>query len=224
MPVLAATVYFNTKLAASASVAGTAGTAGYTDAHDAAAASFTPFGDINGQELQGSAQYAIYRNGLFFNTSTIPSDAAIISATLSVYGVADSSLTDFNLTIVNGSALSNPYNANDYGALLAATASGGILSSTAWSNTSYNEIPLNSIGLGFITKAGTTKVAIRSSRDISSTRPTGFEWIEFLSVDETNPAKLTVSYEAKGNLFVKAERLHYVSYTGIEYYIQGIAV
>ena len=218
MPVLAATAEYGSAYRKTHAV--------YLTAHDAATTE-----TLNGVQFAYVGQnidYTINRGGLFFNTLSIPSDAAIISATLSLYVDTDFSTTDFNVTVVNGSALIYPpaqtgQNAV-YGNLLAATASGGIISSSALSGTAYNDISLNATGLGFITKAGTTKLALRSSRDIASTVPTNDEYVYFNGDDPTNPAKLTVSYEAKGNLFVKAERLHYVSYTGIEYYIQGIAV
>ena len=168
--------------------------------------------------------YQVNRGGLFFDTSTIPSDAAIISAYLSLYCYSDNSTTDFNVTVVNGSALSNPRANADYGGLLAATTSGGTISSSAITLSAYNTLTLNATGLGFITKAGTTKLALRSSRDIAITTPTNAERLELLGIDATNPAKLTVSYEKKGNLFVKAENLHYVDYNGAERYILGTAV
>ena len=222
MPVLAATATYGSYYFQHNAV--------YATAQAAASASNQGSTPAIGQEstTAGGGEYWVYRAGLIFDTSTIPSDAAIISATLAIRGLTDSSVNDFDLTVVNGSALSNPMALADYGGLLAATASGGIISSTAWSLSAYNSITLNATGLGFITKAGTTKLALRSSKDISVTAPTlgdaYDEWIEGYGEDTTNPAKLTVSYEAKGNLFVKAEKLHYVSYTGIEYYIQGIAV
>lgn len=218
MPVLAATTTYDSFYTASGTV--------YATIHDAANANQVASGQplYIGQELQGSNNYAVYRTGLHFNTSTIPSDAAVISATLSLYGNADSSQTDFNLTIVNGSALSNPGVVADYGGLLAATASAGTIGSSSWILSAYNDITLNTVGLGFITKAGTTKLGLKSSRDINSNVPTQLEFVLALGLDETNPAKLTITYASKGNIFVKAANLHYVSYTGVERYILGTAV
>ncbi len=195
----------------------------YATAQGAASAEVMSSVPEMGQDII-TGTYQVNRGGLFFDTSTIPSDAAIISAYLSLYCYSDNSTTDFNVTVVSGSALNNIRLVADYGGLLAATASGGTISSSAITLSAYNTLTLNATGLGFITKAGTTKLALRSSRDIAVTTPTNAERVEVLGIDATNPAKLTISYEAKGNLFVKAENLHYVSYTGIERYIQGIAV
>ena len=209
MPVLAATSTYSSFYIQSNAV--------YATAHDAVNAGTTYAGtsSIDVGQYEGGGSYDIHRGGLFFNTSTIPSDAAVISATLAVRGLTDSSVNDFDITVVNGSALSNPRAFADYGGLLAATASGGIISSTAWSLIADNEISLNAVGLGFITKAGTTKLALRSSKDISATPPTFGnaydEWVECYGIDDIYPAKLTISYEAKGNLFVKAERFPFAS-------------
>ena len=221
MPVLAATATYDSYYMGRDAVYATAQAA-------TAASNQGPTPAIGQESGPNPDEYFVWRGGLFFDTSSIPSDAAVISATLAVRGLTDSSVNDFDITVVNGSALSNPRAFADYGGLLAATASGGIISSTAWSLIADNEISLNAVGLGFITKAGTTKLALRSSKDISATPPTFGnaydEWVECYGIDAIYPAKLTVSYEAKGNLFVKAERLHYVSYTGVERYIQGTAV
>lgn len=221
MPVLAATATYDSYYFQHNAV--------YATAQAATAASNKGSVPAIGQESTATGpDYFIYRSGIHFDTSSIPSDAAVISATLSLYGLTNSSVNDFNLTIVNGSALSNPAVLADYGALLAATASAGTINTSTWSLVAYNDITLNATGLGYITKAGTTKLALRSSKDISATAPTlgdAFdEWIEAIGQDATNPAKLTVSYEKRGNLFVKAENLHYVDYNGAERYILGTAV
>ena len=220
MPVLAATATYSSFYIQSNAV--------YLTAHDAVNAGTTYAGtaSIDVGQYEGNGSYDVHRGGLFFNTSSIPSDAAIVSATLSLYDDGDFSQVDFNLTIVNGSALSNPAVAADYGALLAATASAGSKNTSTWALAAYNDITLNATGLGYITKAGTTKLALRSSREISSSVPasTTDEFVLFIGASTANPAKLTISYASKGNLFVKAENLHYVSDTGVERYIPGIAV
>jgi len=151
---------------------------------------------IVGQLL--SIDYFIYRSGLFFDTSSIPVSAIISAATLSLYGIVELPAQDFNLTIINGADLSNPRVASDYGDLLNDIISGGLKDTTGWILNAYNIIPLNATGIGWITLAGITQLALRSSRDINSNVPIfgTSERIRALAVDPTNSARLTVTYTA----------------------------
>ncbi|MBE3120757.1 MAG: hypothetical protein IMZ53_14075, partial [Thermoplasmata archaeon] len=119
--------------------------------------------------------YNIYRGFVFFNTSTLPANAYLDSATLSLYKKDDYSTTDFAITIQNGQPTyphnpmqSSDYNKNDY------SGNGGALNTSLFTS-GYNAIIMNN--LSWINKTGTTKLCLRSSRDISGTTPTGSEYI-----------------------------------------------
>jgi len=126
--------------------------------------------------------YIIMRGFLFFDTSALPDNAIISSATLKLYGQYDQTPVDFNLTIVNGQPnrptdplqLSD-FNINNY------SGNGGTLGTFGWNTAGYNTINLSSEGLGWINKTGTTKLGLLSSRDISSTPPTYYEDVSFYS-------------------------------------------
>lgn len=127
---------------------------------------------------QNEVIYGVFRGTLFFDTSSLPDDATITSATLSLYGYSNTSQTDFNITVVNGSVLNEPLESTDYGDLRSQTVSGGAFDTAGFSTSGYNDIPLNETGMGWISKMGITKFGLRSSRDITSTAPTASELVE----------------------------------------------
>ena len=149
--------------------------------------------------------YYIYRVGLFFDTSDLPDDCIITSATLSLYGVADFSDVDFDIIVVNGSDLDVPMTGNDYGDLLDETTSGGAMNTADFITGGYNDISLNTIGLSWINKTGITKFGLRSSRDINGNTPSSVigEYVK-ISLYERGSGyqpKLTVNYrEATGSI------------------------
>ncbi|OGZ18125.1 MAG: hypothetical protein A2Z78_01355 [Candidatus Nealsonbacteria bacterium RBG_13_36_15] len=148
--------------------------------------------------------YQIYRAGLFFDTSSLPDDISIQSATLSLYYPTsewDNSTADFDITIVNGLVLIEPLVSDNYGDLLNQTTSGGSRSTFGLPSSGYVDIDLNPTGLGWISKTGTTTLALRSSRDIIPSFPTvspGVEYWEFVGfydkeLGEVYPPKLTIT-------------------------------
>jgi hypothetical protein len=82
----------------------------------------------------------------------------------------------------------------DYGDLLDETVSRGQLSTSGWVVGGYNPITLNSTGWSEISKTGTTKFGLRSSRDISASVPSGAEVVWFSSSEGGHAAKLEVTY------------------------------
>jgi hypothetical protein len=116
---------------------------------------------------------------VFFNTTSLPSNAYLDSATLSLYKKDDYSTTDFDITIQNGQPTyphdpmqSSDYNKNDY------TGNGGSLNTAQFKN-GYNDIRITS--LNWITKGGTTKLCLRSNRDINGNPPAGNEYVNVYS-------------------------------------------
>jgi hypothetical protein len=172
----------------------------YSVAHDLSNAYFLDDWAIRidtGQGLTASG-FNIWRSALFFDTSSLPDTAVITAATLSLYGYIDASQTDFDITVVNGSLLNDPIVAGDYGDLLNQTTSGGTFNTSGFSTSGYNDIPLNTVGMGWISKTGMTQFGLRSSRDITAngTIPFG-EWVAFFSYEEGvgYRPQLNVSYD-----------------------------
>jgi hypothetical protein len=144
--------------------------------------------------------YNVYRGFVFFNTSTLPSNAYLDNATLSIYKRDDYSTTDFAITIQNGQPTyphdplqSGDYNKNCY------SGNGGSLN-TASLTSGYNAIPLNN--LTWINTTGMTKFCLRSSRDISGTAPTGNEYVNVYSRDFifSYPPKLVIYYRNQSKI------------------------
>jgi len=153
-----------------------------------------------GQLYNGiSRTYTIYRGYLFFDTSSIPDKATITSATLSLYANRDeSTLCDFDVTIQNGQPNSphNPLQTWDYDCTNY-SGDGGTVNSTEFSTTGYKTITIKDDALSWISKTGTTKLCLRSHRDIANTAPgIGNEYVGFYAQEKgraTRP-KLTVTY------------------------------
>ena len=148
-----------------------------------------------------SSTYTIWRGFVFFNTSVISENANISNATLSLYKDSDYSTTDFNIVVQNGQPTyphnplqSGDYNKNHY------SGNGGSLNTSGFTS-GYNAITLTDFD--WITPGGTTKLCLRSSRDISGTVPTGNEYI----VIHANyaglrryPPKLSIIYQNQSKI------------------------
>jgi hypothetical protein len=178
------------------------GNSSYSAAHDAAHADWvrSSFPVIAiGQGSVGNRSYYIQRGALFFDTSSLPDTAVITAATLSLYGYFDESETDFDITVVDGSLLNDPLVSLDYSDLLIQTTSGGILNTAGFSTSGYNDIPLNTVGIGWISKTGMTQFGLRSSSDITATTPVDMEQVGVHPSDPNGGVgyrpRLAVTYE-----------------------------
>jgi hypothetical protein len=117
--------------------------------------------------------YTIERGFLFFNTSTIHDNASITTVSISLYG-KNKQITsqEFNLTIQNGQPTNphSPLQTTDYyqGNY---TGDGGSMNTSNFTTTGYNTITLNTQGRSWVNLTGTTKLCLRSSRDINQNTP-----------------------------------------------------
>jgi len=205
--------------------------ANYTTVHDDTIGSLNAIGSLIGQELV-LGLYSLWRFGLIFDTSSILGGATITAATLDLYLMSkDITGSDFDLTIVSGADLNNPLVDADYYDLLDKTTSFGASTVSTMTAGAVNSISLNATGLAAINigAGAITKLGLRSSRDISSTPPTGYEDLDIRYVTWSPEPTLTVTYtplagEGQGLIAIVSETLHYVSKTGVEYVIQGTGV
>ncbi len=133
--------------------------------------------ELGQQTIPGEAWFEVMRGALFFDTSSLPDDACISSAVLSLYGDDCLSYVDFEITVVDGSVLHEPLKDADYGALGSQNVSGGAFNTSGFNYDGYNDIPLNETGIGWISKTGTTKLGLRSSRDIAAIDPSTSEYV-----------------------------------------------
>lgn len=153
---------------------------------------------VVGGQFYSYGLFFIYRAFLLFDTSAIPAGATVTNATLSVYVQIDNSVTDFNLTIMDGQPVfpHNPLQAEDF-YFSHYSGNGGNRSTSEISGVGYWNITMTSDGYDYITQDGVTKLALRSSRDIISIEPSGYEAVTLSSRDkgESYAAKLYVTYE-----------------------------
>ena len=132
------------------------------------------------------------RAGLFFDTSEIPDDAKILSATLT-YSVYAKYGWDYDIVIVSGVDLSEPLQPHHYHDLLDDIVSLG--SAPAQESWRLQHIPLNELGLTHINKTGLTKLALRTNEDIDYIPPTRWQHQRAHAAETTLKPYLTVTYQ-----------------------------
>jgi len=124
--------------------------------------------------------YTVSRLMLMFNSAALPDDAVIIQARINVYGHdGGSGLPDNDFYLVAQSGMPTyphmPVVSADYDEAHY-TGDGGFLHTSDWSLSSYNVVLLNGTGIGWVSKTGWTKFALRSSDDIADTSPGANEY------------------------------------------------
>jgi len=157
-----------------------------------------------GQNKQSgtSTIYYVYRGMLLFNTTTLPKNANITSAKLSLYKQADQSTTDFTITIQNGQPTypHDPLQTSDYGKSHY-SGNGGGLNTTSFT-TGYNNITLTNTTDSWLKRQGETKLCLRSSRDINGNTPTTPEYVTVYSgnANQQYQPKLTIIYRNQSKI------------------------
>jgi hypothetical protein len=145
--------------------------------------------------------YHIYRGFVLFNTSSLPSNAYLDSAILSLYKKDDYSGTDFTITVQNGQPdyPHDPLQAGDY-AKGYYSGNGGGLNTVNFAN-GRNNITLTN--LSWITTNGTTKLCLRSNREINGTAPMGTEYVNVYSANAPSGLylpKLIIAYRNQSKI------------------------
>jgi len=147
----------------------------------------------------------IYRAFIPFDTSSLPDACNITSVDLSIRLAVNLSSQDFNVTVQSG--MPNhpelPLQSGDYNKAFYSGAGGSRNTSTI-TTMNYWNITLNSTGLGWIDVDGTTKLCLRSSRDIAGIEPTTYEFIDFYSAETgaSSAPILYVTYETEGYRYI----------------------
>lgn len=153
--------------------------------------------------------FVISRSFLPFNTSALPDDATITSATLNIYStyvyVNDNDGDDF-ATVVSTSQNSNTtLTTEDFdqcGAIHSPDE--GIDSedridiSSGFTTNEYNSFPLNSTGIGWISKTDWTKLGLREGHDFldhayAGTMP-GWNYVAWSTSESSNDPYLEITY------------------------------
>lgn len=123
---------------------------------------------IIGTEHKSVPNWYIYRGFLFFDTSALPDGAVISAVILSIYPYQHTVTGgDFDLIVQNGQP-TYPHDSLVSGDFLYShySSDGGSINSSTFTDDTYNDITLNATGRGWINKTGTTKLCLRSSKDI----------------------------------------------------------
>lgn len=148
----------------------------------------------------------LYRGFILFDTSSLPDDATLVSATLSLYGFSFSNtLGSDDLHVTSSSpASSTALATGDFGNI--GRTSFGSLSYASATTSAYNDISLNSTGLATVSKTGITKLGTQLAWDLNNSftgtwSSLGSTIFRFRSADQTgtsNDPYLTVVYTIGG--------------------------
>lgn len=148
-----------------------------------------------------ASYYWVYRGYVFFDTTTLPEDANITSAVLSLCLNYDGSTTDFNVTLQNGQPTypHDPLLTGDYVYSHYSGNGGSRSTSTLPGIGNYWNITLNDTGISWIETDGTTKLCLRSQEDIDYSTPSGSEEVRIYSTEKGTgyTPKLYVSYTSQ---------------------------
>jgi len=179
----------------------------YDEAWSAEQANFFSWGSETiwvGQKYDG--YYYIYRGFLYFDTSSIPDGATILSANLTLY-MRLNSTESFDLIIQNGQPTypHMPMHTEDY-YYIHYTGNGGSISSSEISVVIFDayNITLTSDALQWINKEGVTKLCLRTSRDINKNEPSDNEYVLIYSFEKGSDyaPKLIIKYSYEGYKYV----------------------
>lgn len=141
--------------------------------------------------------YYVYRDFLFFDTSSIPDDATIDNATLSIKTTTTLPALNFNLSVQNGQPTypHTPITTSDY-YLSYYSGDGGNISTSTMSASTYFNISLTSTGITWLDLDSTTKLCLRSDADINNTAPVGDDRLDIYTTEQgtTEAPKLYIGY------------------------------
>lgn len=138
-----------------------------------------------------AAQFVVYRGVCRFDTSALPDDCTITSATLNLDGNTDNSTDDFVMQLQQGSAghPADPLAVGDFDKSFY-SGNGG-----TWNSAAYvagdNAITISATGLTWISKTGDTYFFLRSQEDINASQPANPEYCIFNSAG----SDLVVNYD-----------------------------
>lgn len=135
-----------------------------------------------------SGFYEVDRSALYFDTSVLTSVVTITGVDLKIYGYVDQSVTDFNITLQQGSTTypHDPLVVGDYDKTNYTTTSVGVFGTAGFITSDYNTLSFNAADFAMINKVGVTKLLLRSSLDIAGTAPSGYERIWYYTYEKGN--------------------------------------
>lgn len=165
----------------------------------------TTSGDNNGLSYGGGQcngyagpDYELDRAFFLFDTSALPDTDDISSAVFSVYDGTNGNTNANSVTyhVVSSTPSSNTAIVVGDHDQVGSTSFGSKALST-FSNNSFSDFTLDAAGIATISKTGVTKFALRCSRDIDDSAPTGINRFDVTYADSaSNDPKLVVTHAA----------------------------
>jgi len=134
-------------------------------------------------QVYDNGTYYVPRSYLIFTTSSLGSDAIIDSARLYFYIEWLDTTSHWNMTVVEGYWDTDPPEACDFKTGVWIGEEGGGAKNTSGISSGWSSIALDDSGLSWINKTETTRLALRSDRDINGTAPAGSEQLQHRSAD-----------------------------------------
>jgi hypothetical protein len=148
------------------------------------------------------------RSIFLFDTSTLTSGASISAAVMSIYGYSKQDqnvITPSTMLYTSAPATDTAVVSGDFDSLGAVAQSDTAITYAGWSVTAYNDITLNSTGIGNISKTGITKYGCRSGNYDGPNSEPSYTWVAIDSWSEVsgyyadqdgtaNDPKLVVTY------------------------------
>jgi len=136
---------------------------------------------IAGQNRNNDGTYTIYRAALFFDTSTVPTNATINSASINLFVPVDHAMSaGWYLRVKQHTNNTEPLIPSDY-YLYKYSGNGGQLYLSGYVSVGWVQIPLNSTGISWINKGGLTKLCLMSADDDDAFAPSGLQSLMFYS-------------------------------------------
>jgi hypothetical protein len=162
-----------------------------------------------GQECTPYGGYILYRTYLHFpDTSLLPDDATIVSATLHLFGyinITTGPWGSYNLTIQSGQPTfpHMPLTKYDYWQGYYSD-NGGTYNTWNFVVEGWNDVPLNTLGKSWINKIGETKFCLRTDKDIDAVEVPSTYYVQYYSAESTlKRPYLEVAYQQQsGGIYV----------------------
>lgn len=146
-----------------------------------------------------SGSYFVHRGYVSFDTSSIPSDANIVSASIDLH-ISETAFGNDDVTTIEvvGATQGSTLTVEDYENIGSVRFASSPLASL--SRNSFNTLPLNSNGLGAINRGGITQLGLRIGLDLQGVAPSGVnQFFTALNNSETVGIRLNVTYELPNN-------------------------
>ena len=126
--------------------------------------------------VDGTPYFVVYRGFLKIDTSRIPATSTFTSAKLCLYGEWNQSYTDFTMRLQKWTN-DTPIDTEDFTQFDGTNYDDGNFNTASFTENAWNNITITNFNL--ITKAGYTKICLRSSNDISAAPPSNPEFVQF---------------------------------------------